>query len=52
MADTLVHSATKLKETWLDFGYMAIVQWIDGMKHIAEYSQINVIFMYASSDSL
>lgn len=52
MADTLVHSATKLKETGLDFGYMAMVQWIDGMKHIAEHSEGNVIFMDGSSDGL
>jgi regulator of protease activity HflC (stomatin/prohibitin superfamily) len=52
MADTLVHSAQKLKEIGLDFGYMALVQWIDGIKHIAEHSEGNVIFIDGSSDGL
>lgn len=52
MADTLAHSASKLRDAGLDFSYMAMVQWIDGMKHIAEHSEGNVIFMDGSSDGL
>ncbi len=50
MADSLLHSSHKLKEAGIDFGYMTMVQWIDGLKHIAEHSNGNVIFMDGSTD--
>lgn len=52
MAQTMVQSFNKLRDSGVDFGYMALVQWIDGMKHIAEHSEGNVIFIDGSTDGL
>jgi regulator of protease activity HflC (stomatin/prohibitin superfamily) len=52
MADALAHSSKQLNTSGLDFGYMALIQWMDGMKHIAEHSEGNVIFMDGSSEGM
>lgn len=52
MADAMLHSSNKLKQGGLDFSYMALLQWIDGMKHIAQHGEGNVLFFDGSVDGV
>lgn len=52
MATSLVHASSKLKDANMDYSYMAMLQWVDGMKHIAQHGEGNVIFMDGSAEGL
>ncbi|MFM7566245.1 MAG: SPFH domain-containing protein [Flavobacteriales bacterium] len=52
MVNSLKESYLKLKEVGLDFSYVAVNQWMEGMKHMATHGEGNVIFMDGSTDGM
>jgi len=52
MAHSLKESYIKLKEVGLDLSYLAMNQWIEGMKDMAAHGNGNVIFMDGSTEGM
>ena len=52
LAESMMHSAQRIKAGGLDYNYMLLTQWMESMKHVAEHGSGNVIFFDGSAEGL